>query len=153
MFKNNLIFFFVEIQLRITKLIECVETCFQSKCISKHFSKSYIFVLRDKILSQPLYWGEMTDNDWSRLYEILKRLIRKPIHESETLFYVECLHLIIKWGPLYSFPVTLLRSEFDFIQELCGNLMECDKAIHEKFLNLLFEFCKNVRFSLLVWIL
>lgn len=136
--------YFVAFRLQVSKLIECVETCFNSKCISKHFSKTYTLLLRDKILSESYYWGKMTSAEWLRLYNILKQLIKKPINEPEEIHYVECLCLLIKWGPLHSFPGIALRSEFGFMQELCTKLSGHETAIHEKILQLLTEFCKNV---------
>lgn len=133
------------IRLQVSKLIECIETCFQSRCMSKHFSKTYTFLLRDRILSEKLYWGQLSPDDWLRLYAILKQLIRKPVNETDKIYYIESLHLLIKWGPLYSFPVVVLRDEFDFMEELCSNLSSQEKAIHEKILQLLIEFYKHVR--------
>lgn len=101
-------------------------------------------MLRDKILSERYYWGKIASDEWLRLYNILKQLIRKPLNELEEIYYVECLCLLIKSGPLHSFPAIILRNEFDFMQELCVKLAGHETAIHEKILQLLIEFCKNV---------
>lgn len=86
----------------------------------------------------------MTPDDWLRLYNILKALVKKPIIDSEEVYYVESLYLVIKFGPLHGFPVTLLRNEFDFIEKLCLKLSEYEKTVHEKVLQLLIEFCRHV---------
>lgn len=105
-------------------------------------------MLRDRILSEKLYWGEITSEEWIRLYVILKQLIKKPMNQLEKIHYIESMYFLLKWGPLYSFPVSYLRNEFDFMQELCLNLSEGEKAIHEKILQMLIEFCKHVSLNM-----
>lgn len=112
--------------------------------MSKHFSKTYIFLLKDRILLEKRYSGEISADDWLRMYDILKRLMKKPVIESNKIYYIESLYLTIKWGSLHRFPVVFLRNEFDFVEELCLNLCEREKSIHEKILQFVIEFYRLV---------
>lgn len=78
------------------------------------------------------------------IYCLLKELITKPVEVQDERTYFECLHLLLKYGPLYKFSAFYLRDDFPFFHKLCDDLKSSDKNLQVYILKILTEFCKQV---------
>lgn len=107
-----------------------------------YFLNAFIKIIPNSFLSNSRIRAQFTPNDWEKLYLSIKNLYERNTVEGEE---INCLKAIIKWGPLYNFPVELLREEFDFLTTLSQKILtSAPKHQQEAALDLLLDFCKHV---------
>lgn len=108
----------------------------------RYFFNAFIKTIPNSFLSNSWIRAQFKPNDWEKLYWSMKGLYENKTNDGEE---IECLKAIVKWGPLYNFPVELLREEFDFLAKLAQNVL-CGAPKHqqEAVLELLLDFGKHV---------
>lgn len=108
----------------------------------RYFFNAFIKTIPTSFLSNSWIRAQFKPNDWEKLYWSMKSLYENKTNDGEE---IECLKAIVKWGPLYSFPVEVLREEFDFLAKLTQNVL-CNAPKHqqEAVLELILDFGKQV---------
>lgn len=107
-----------------------------------YFFDAFIKTISNSFLSNSRIRAQLKPNYWEKLYLSIKNLYEHNTIGGEG---IDCLKTIIRWGPLYNFPVELLREEFDFLAKITQNVLaNAPKHQQDAVLDLLLDFCKYV---------
>ncbi|KAK4874732.1 hypothetical protein RN001_014092 [Aquatica leii] len=127
--------------ISVSKLIDYIQTFFNSKSLKKYFNSCYLLVLRDHVLSNKINYGLIESQQWIDLFCSVKKCLQKSTSHTDETKLLSCLQLLLKWGPLHRLPCTFLREEFSFITEICQKLKSSlTKVQQETILGALLEF-------------
>ncbi|KAF5282895.1 hypothetical protein FQR65_LT14172 [Abscondita terminalis] len=127
--------------LSIPKLTKHILAFFNSKSLKKYFNTYYLVVLKDYVLSNKINYGQIEPNEWIDIFCSLKSCLEKSITCMDETKLLQCLQLLLKWGPLHRLPCTSLREEFSFITQICQRLKSSlSKFQQEAILGSLLEF-------------
>ncbi|KRT78209.1 hypothetical protein AMK59_7712, partial [Oryctes borbonicus] len=126
-------------KLNIEKLLKIIMEIFDSFILRKYYLEKYLVILHDYILSDVQYCSQITKQQWIDLFTTFRNL--DNLEDSKVLC---CIKLIFKWGPMHKLPLTYLRSEFNFMSNLCLRLKDISSKRHKvEVLEILTDFCRK----------
>ncbi|RZC32844.1 hypothetical protein BDFB_005396, partial [Asbolus verrucosus] len=108
----------------------------------KCYHHSHLNLLSHSFLTNSNIRSYLQSSDWEVLYQLLKSQCQRKSSSDHEI--IKCLSLVMKWGPLCNFPVSVFREEFAFVMELCKEIgPSSPKPEQEAVLALVHEFCKH----------
>ncbi|KAB0793612.1 hypothetical protein PPYR_13232 [Photinus pyralis] len=131
-----------EKNLKVSDVLQCIFEFFKSRILTKYYNIPYLIVLRDEIL--PFHYGQIEAQEWIELLTCIKHQLEISLPHMDRIKLLQCLRLLLKWGPVHCLPISQVREQFTFMLELCKDIdSTSSKHQQEVIMTILLEFMTN----------
>ncbi|XP_066254507.1 serine-protein kinase ATM isoform X2 [Euwallacea similis] len=130
--------------INLSTLVRYIEGCLQERGM-RVCRDAFLKIIKDQILQNPISIGCLEPDDFICLFNILKNeFLRGSSTDGNNVIVFKCFSLIVKNGPLASFPASFLREQFGFVSKLCQSITQHNaRVLQEDAVEIVLNFCKH----------